>query len=87
MLYPIELRAPRHARCSAATGAGQPRAAIRPAPLKALYTINEAAPIFGLTVSALSHRRTWKRFGGIKRGRNVKFPASALTAISNGQKP
>lgn len=61
--------------------------AIRPAaPIKAQYTIREAAPMLSLSLAALKRRSVLKRYGAIKRGGRWMFPASALTAISTGQK-
>jgi hypothetical protein len=50
------------------------------------YTIEEFAPICGLTLDALRRRPAWKRYGGIKRGRRVVFPESARLAIAEGKR-
>jgi len=59
--------------------------AIKPAPIKAQYTIREAAPLLSLSLAALKRRSVLKRYGAIKRGGRWMFPASAIAAISSGK--
>jgi len=60
--------------------------ALLPVAPRAQYTIEEFAPLCGLTVDALKRRPVWKRHGGIKRGGRVMFPESARLAIAEGKR-